>query len=110
MEIDIQPVDGVSVATIVGDIDGSNAAAAQTRILSLAQSSGKFVLDMSKVGYMSSAGLRMLLASYRAIASKGGSVVLAGLSEELTDTMALTGFLNFFKTSGSVAEGVGQLK
>ena len=62
MEIDIQPVDGISVATIVGDIDGSNAAAAQSRILSLAQNSGKFVLDMSKVGYMSSAGLRMLLA------------------------------------------------
>ena len=49
-------------------------------------------------------------ASYRAIAGKGGSVVLAGLSEELADTMALTGFLNFFKTSANVAEGVGQLK
>lgn len=110
MEIQTSTVDGVAVAAIIGDIDGSNAAAAQAQILSLAQTSARFVLDMSQVGYMSSAGLRMLLASYRAIAGKGGIVVLAGLSEELTDTMSLTGFLNFFKTSADVAQGVGQLK
>jgi anti-sigma B factor antagonist len=110
MDINIQPVDGVNVASIVGDIDGSNAVAAQARILALAQSNTSFVLDMSKVGYMSSAGLRMLLASYRAIAGKGGSVVLAGLSDELADTMSLTGFLSFFKTSGTVAEAVGLLR
>ena len=65
---------------------------------------------MSRVSYMSSAGLRMLLASYRAIAGKGGTVLLAGLSEDLSDTMSLTGFLSFFKTSATVLEGVGLLK
>jgi len=110
MEINTQTIDDVAVASIVGDIDGSNAAAAQAQILAMAQNGAKFVLDMSRVGYMSSAGLRMLLASYRAIAGRGGAVVLAGLSEELADTMSLTGFLNFFKTSADVAQGIGQLK
>lgn len=110
MEINTQTIDDVAVASIVGDIDGSNAAAAQAQILALAQNGAKFVLDMSRVGYMSSAGLRMLLASYRAITGRGGAVVLAGLSEELADTMSLTGFLNFFKTSADVAQGIGQLK
>ena len=110
MEIETNSIDGIAVATIVGDIDGGNAAAAQAKILALAQTSSRLVLDMSQVGYMSSAGLRMLLASYRAIAGKGGAVLLAGLSEDLTDTMSLTGFLNFFKTSTTVAEGVGLLR
>jgi anti-sigma B factor antagonist len=110
MEIETTTIDGVVVARINGDIDGSNAAATQAHILTLAQSNMRFVLDMSGVGYMSSAGLRMLLASYRAVAGKGGAVVLAGLSEELSDTMSLTGFLNFFRTSPNVAEGVAHLK
>ncbi|MCX6018307.1 MAG: anti-sigma factor antagonist [Chloroflexi bacterium] len=110
MEIETNSVDGIAVATIIGDIDGSNAAAAQSQILTLAQTCTKLVLDMSRVSYMSSAGLRMLLASYRAIAGKGGTVLLAGLSEDLSDTMSLTGFLSFFKTSATVLEGVGLLK
>ena len=48
------------------------------------------------MAYMSSAGLRMLLVIYRTIVGQGGKVVLVGLSEELQDTMALTGFLDFF--------------
>jgi len=110
MEINTQTIDDVAVASIVGDIDGSNAAAAQAQILAMAQNTARFVLDMSRVGYMSSAGLRMLLASYRSVAGRGGAVVLAGLSEELSDTMSLTGFLNFFKTASNIAEGVAHLK
>jgi anti-sigma B factor antagonist len=45
---------------------------------------------------MSSSGLRMLLVTYRMITGKSGMVILVGLSEEIRDTMSLTGFLDFF--------------
>ena len=91
MEIDIQPVDGISVATIVGDIDGSNAAAAQSRILALAQSSGKFVLDMSKVGYMSSAGLRALVFAKQKMGAST-TIYVVGAQESVMETIEMTGF------------------
>ena len=49
--------------------------------------------------YMSSAGPAHAAADLPArSAGKGGKIVLVGLSEEIKDTMSLTGFLDFFTT------------
>ena len=61
---------------------------------------------MSQVHYMSSAGLRMLLVVYRTVSGQGGKVVLTGLSQDLEDTMSLTGFLDFFDHFESVDAGL----
>ncbi|MFM8320457.1 MAG: STAS domain-containing protein [Chloroflexota bacterium] len=87
---------GIRVVSIQGDLDGATAPEAQAAILPLMEPGGRMLLDMSQVAYMSSAGLRMLLLMYRTINGKGGKVALVGLSEELADTMSLTGFLDFF--------------
>jgi anti-sigma B factor antagonist len=62
------------------------------------------ILDLSKVDYLSSAGLRLLLLLYREFAAKKGKVVLLGVSEEIRTVMSHTGFLNFFTLAGSEAE------
>jgi anti-sigma B factor antagonist len=94
MDIHVQTLDQVTVVELGGDLDESSAPDAQGQILSLALSGCKILLDMSKVTFMSSAGLRFLLVTYRTIAGRGGKVVLVGLSEYLADTMAVTGFLD----------------
>ena len=109
MEINVNQVDDVKVATIVGDIDGSTAPIAQAQILEMAKPGDKIVLDMTGVEYMSSAGLRMLLVMYRTIAGRGDQVVLVGLSEELQDTMEMTGFLDFFEHYDDLDAGLAAL-
>ncbi len=109
MEITINNVQDVKVVQLVGDLDGSTAPEAQAQIVPLATSGAKIVLDMSKVPYMSSAGLRMLLVLYRSIAGSGSKVVLVGLSSELEDTMQLTGFLDFFDHFSTVDDGIAAL-
>ena len=106
MEINVKPGEQVTVVELVGDIDGSTAPAVQAQILPLAAPGARIVLDMTRVPYMSSAGLRMLLVSYRQITSKGGRIVLVGLSEEIQDTMSVTGFLNFFVHCATLDEGL----
>lgn len=106
MDITQRTVGDVTVVEIAGEIDGSTAPAAQAKIVPLAASDSKVVIDMSDVGYMSSAGLRMLLVVYRTMAGQGGAVALSGLSQDLEDTMALTGFLDFFDHYESVDEAV----
>ncbi len=96
MEINIKKVQQVTVVEIAGDLDGKTAPLAQEKILPLAEPDCKIVLDMSKVAYMSSAGLRLLLVTYRTISGQGGKAVLVGLSEDLENTMSVTGFLDFF--------------
>lgn len=102
--------DEITLVELVGDIDGSTAATVQAQVLPLAASSARLILDMTQVPYMSSAGLRMLLSVYRQVVAKDGQVVLVGLSEEIEDTMSITGFLDFFTTSATLDGGYEALK
>ncbi len=94
---------------MTGEIDGSTAPQAQEQILALAGSGVKVALDMTGVTYMSSAGLRMLLLAYRTINGKGGKIVLVGLSNDLKDTMSVTGFLDFFTCTDTLDAGIKEL-
>ncbi len=101
------------VAFIEGEIDGKTAPQAQTELLPALERAGRLVLELSKLTYMSSAGLRMLLLLYRHATARAGSIVLVGVGAEIRDTMAMTGFLRFFAVAESLdqalaAEGRGE--
>lgn len=106
MEISQSTEGTVTIVALSGEIDGSTAPEAQSRILPLTVGDAHVVLDMSGVKYMSSAGLRMMLVIYRTIGSQGGKVVLSGLSPELVDVMSLTGFLDFFTHVDTLPEAI----
>jgi anti-sigma B factor antagonist len=108
--VNIGSVDGVTVATVAGTIDGASAPAAQAQLEPLLQPGGRFVLAMDGVEYMSSAGLRMMLMIYRQVNGRGGKVVLTGLPSDIRDTMMLTGFLDFFTTADTTADGVAAVR
>ena len=110
MDINIRSVEQVTVVEIIGDIDGKTAPDVQQQILPLVQPGSKILLDMSGVAFMSSAGLRVLLSTYRKVASNNGRIVLVGLSSELRDTMSLTGFLRFFTDYDTVEKGLAGLE
>lgn len=109
MEITTKTVEDVTVFEIIGDIDGKTAPEVQEKITADAPSGGKILLDMRQVPYMSSAGLRLMLAIYRHVSGNKGSLVLAGLNEEIKDTMDMTGFLSQFTTCDTVEEGIRAL-
>jgi anti-sigma B factor antagonist len=109
MDIQTRTVRQITVVQLGGELDERTAPEAQAQILALARSGCKLVLDMSQVSYMSSAGLRLLLRTYRAIAGQGGRVVLVGLSENLQDTMSITGFLDLFTHYATVEAGLAAL-
>jgi anti-sigma B factor antagonist len=109
LSIDIETVEQVQIVHLVGDIDGATAPNAQAAIVGVAGPGCKIVLDMSGVSYMSSAGLRLLLVVYRNIKGQGGEVILAGLTEDLKDTMEMTGFLDFFQYRDTLDAGLAAL-
>ncbi|HLI52260.1 MAG TPA: anti-sigma factor antagonist [Thermomicrobiaceae bacterium] len=96
MNVAIKNLDDTTIAEISGDIDGSTAPMAQQQVLSAIKGGSNVVLDLSNVPYMSSAGLRMLLSTYRQVTNSGGKIVFVGVVDEIKDTMEVTGFLKFF--------------
>ncbi|MDJ0736287.1 MAG: anti-sigma factor antagonist [Nostocaceae cyanobacterium] len=106
MEINIKTIEDVKVAALVGDVDAKTAPSVTEQVTPLVEPGSKIVLDMTGVPYMSSAGLRSLLSLYRQATAKEGKIVLVGLSEDIQDTMSVTGFLDFFQTSETLEEGL----
>ncbi len=109
MEIELREEDGVTVATLFGELDGRSAPSVQETLASLPQPGARLLLDMSGVSYISSAGLRALLMLYRQIIGNDGQVVLVGLPESIKDMMAVTGFLDFFAAYDTYGEALSAL-
>lgn len=109
MEIAISTIDQVTVAALTGEIDAMSAPTAQQQVLALMTPGVRIILDMSGVPYMSSAGLRMLLSLFRQVTANAGRIALVGVTDEIQDTMSVTGFLKFFTLYATVADAVGPL-
>ena len=65
---------------------------------------------MTKVNYMSSAGLRTLLLIYRQSTSQSVKIALVGVSEEVKDVMTMTGFVKFFALCDTLEAGLAAVK
>lgn len=109
MEININTIDSLQIVTLDGEIDSSVASEVTEKIVPLVTEKAKIILDMTAVAYMSSAGLRTLLSIHRQASNSDVPLILVGLSEEIKDTMSVTGFLNFFTVSKSVEDAKSQL-
>ena len=109
MEISTTKQNGVTVTKLSGSLDGGTVGDAQDKIMPLISAKISMVLDLKDCGYVSSAGLRLLLMAAKQLSTQGGVLVLSGLSAEIKDVMEMTGFSNFFKTFDSVASAVEAL-
>jgi anti-sigma B factor antagonist len=106
MRVRIREAGGVHVVELSGELDANTSPVALQQILPLASEGSRILLDMAAVSFMSSAGLRLLLTTYRQVTAHKGTVALAALSEDLKDTMSDTGFLSFFTVHDSAESGL----
>lgn len=106
MEIHVRTVENVFVVETVGELDAKTSPEAEEQIVPLIRPGHRIILDMTQVTYVSSAGLRMFLLLHRKILSNEGRMALIGLSEEIRDTMDITGFLNHFTTYDTLERGL----
>ena len=110
MKIHTKSIADIKIVVIKDDIDANTAPKVTETILPLVQPKSKILVNMTEVSYMSSAGLRSLLSLYRQTIAKDGKIVLVGLSEDILDTMSVTGFLDFFTVCDTVELGLNSLK
>jgi anti-sigma B factor antagonist len=110
MNIEIQKQEDVVIVKLGGELERQTVSGVQEKLVPLIGPDCKIVMDMHEVSYISSAGLRMFLLFYRQVDGGNGRIVLTGLQEMIYDTMSITGFLDFFQTYTTVAEGINALQ
>ncbi len=102
IKIEVEEVDGKVVVHIDGRLDAPSAPTLEKK-LNLLIDEGKFnlLLDFSKVEYLSSAGMRLLLSASKKIKLKDGKIVIFSIHDDVMDIIKLAGFdkiLNICRT------------
>jgi anti-sigma B factor antagonist len=69
----------------------------------------RIVVDLSRVAFMSSAGVGVLMGVRRVLADAGGSLVLASPHGEVAQVLSITGVAEVIPVAASVADAVAAL-
>lgn len=66
----------------------------------------RLVLDMAALDYISSAGLRAMVAALKEAKAHGGGVHVASANDKIRDTLAVVGFQSLFPVFDDTLEAV----
>jgi anti-sigma B factor antagonist len=72
----------------------------------ISQDKVKLVLDLSKLSYINSSGLGILINLLKTVQVKGGDIKLTGLQGELRELFSITSLDQIFSVFSSVDEAV----
>lgn len=96
----------VTVIAMDGSLDSHTAQRVREDLEHLMPDHGRVLLDLHRMSYMSSAGLRVLLLVYRHSQRTGVELALAAVPPEVHEVLAATGFLTFFMVAETVEDAV----
>ena len=98
MDIQDRHVNNITILTLNGDIDALSAPAVTEYINGLVSKGNiNLIVDLSGVGYTSSAGLRLLLGAVKETRMQGGDLRLAAVQPGVLKVLNLSGFTNILK-------------
>ena len=96
-----------TIVSLGGRMDASSSPSAEAVLFRLIESGTReIVVDMSKLDYISSAGLRVMLASLKKLRDDGGQLVLAGLKPQIQNVFEIAGFQRIFTIYSTTEEAV----
>lgn len=93
MNLTVTSENKVYTIAITGRIDTLTAPELESKFREIEKNAEKLIFDMHEVEYISSTGMRVIVAAHRAMLPKDG-LVLRGLTKNVRTIINLTGFNN----------------
>lgn len=110
MEIQNREENGVTIIAIEGRMDASNASVAEGEInKALEGEQNRLLFDLSRLEYLSSGGLRVILGAAKEIRRREGKVVLAALKEYVYEIFEVSGFTAMIPIKDTIEEGLSEV-
>lgn len=107
MDISTQDSDKVAVMAVAGRVDSATAPELENELKKLVEADKtQIVLDLKDVEYMSSAGLRAMVSTLKAVKRVNGDLRLASPSPRVEEVLRLAGLTSIFSIHPSRAEAV----
>lgn len=100
--------DGPSVILVFeGELDVTSAAEAEEAVRrACADAPDRMILDLTRLAFMDSTGVRVLVRARRRLAERGAAIVLAGLSPSVSRIMHITGLNRAFVIHDTIEEAL----
>lgn len=108
MEITVRELNRVDLVIVDGRVDSSNATElGQALTECIDKGTVNLVVDLEKVNYMSSGGLRELVSALKQVRKDGGDLRLCSLSDRVSEVLELAGLDSIFEICDDQVTAVG---
>ena len=109
MEVNTKKVENIAVASVKGRMDAVTVQEFEKSVSELL-SGGENVLlvNFSELEYISSAGLRSILATAKQLKARNGEIMFTGLKNTVKEVFEISGFYSIFKTFETEEEALTQ--
>ena len=108
MEISITESGDVRILSFQGNLDTNTSPQAENEINSLIEAGAqKLLVNFEKLDYISSAGLRILLATAKKLKASQGVLQICCLNETVQEVFDISGFATILNVSATEEEALG---
>ena len=109
MEIKREDINGTAVLAISGRLNVTTTAVLEEALKKLFdEGSNKILIDCVALEYISSAGLRVLLAAAKTAKKAGGEISISGMSASVRQVFEISGFTTIFPIFDSKDEALNR--
>ena len=98
MQLTATPSEGVTVIKIEGNLDTQTSPEAQEELDRIVEDGArKLLIDFADLAYISSAGLRILLATAKKLTTEQGEMRMCNMNDVVKEVFEVSGFSTIFK-------------
>lgn len=105
MKIETNEAHNVISFIFEGRLDAVTSEDAEAAMMSAIADGGRYLYNLASLDYISSAGLRALLATSKEIQRKGGRFVMCAPSPNVRHILEISGFASIFHLVDTLEEG-----
>jgi anti-sigma B factor antagonist len=108
MEITVRDEGDTKVVMLNGKLDTNTTPAVESEINTLLDAgANKLLINFEQLSYISSSGLRLLLATAKRLKGSGGDLRVCSLNEMATEVFEISGFSSILNVFSSEQEALG---
>ena len=110
LEVNTNEVNDVVLLKLVGSLDTNTAPDAETEINKWLENGAlKMIINLEKTDYVSSAGLRIFLATAKKITARGGVVKLCNTNDVVQEILDISGFSTILDVKKNEEEALASI-
>ncbi len=107
LQIELEEIEHRVILRLDGRLDAASAPILERKINSLIdEDHTHLLLDFSRIDYLSSAGMRVLLSATKKLMGKKGDLILFSLSDEVSEVIKMAGFDKILRIFSSEKEAI----